>query len=613
MNKDMKTIKYNKRASGKAIIILLAIIAAFIAGYFYAGTKGPSTVSDNSHESTQENEKWFCSMHPQIIKDGPGLCPICEMDLIPMDNSGVEDGPGEISFSKNALKLMELETAVVESKAVDIDLRLVGKVAYDQTNIRHITAWTSGRINRMFVDFTGTRVIKGDHMVELYSPQLNTARQEYLQAYNAVNNFESDSLAAMSARSTLLAAQEKLKLLGVSQSDINSIRSAEDISNLITINSPEDGIVIEKHLNEGAYVKSGDMIYTIADLHELWVMLDAYESDLQWIRYGQKASFSVAAYPGETFDGTVSFISPAVDPKSRTVKVRLNVNNDDGRLKPDMFVKSLIKSTIADSNVVMTGDMAGKWICPMHPSIVKDHSGICDICQMDLVTTESLGYVTSDNIHELPLVIPATAPLITGKRAVVYVEIPDRDRSTYAGREVVLGPRAGDYYIVREGLTAGDRVVINGNFKIDSALQIKAQNSMMNPDNSGVMELQPSGNGQQTMCPVMGGPINKDIFIEYKGKKVYFCCGGCDDMFLKEPEKYIDKLPQFKDADNETEEVSRAGVQTKCPVMGGDINKDIFIEYKGKKVYFCCKGCDDMFLKDPQKYIDKLPQFKTDN
>ena len=113
----------------------------------------------------------------------------------------------------------------------------------------------------------------------------------------------------------------------------------------------------------------------------------------------------------------------------------------------------------------------------------------------------------------------------------------------------------------------------------------------------------------QELCPVMGGPINKDIFIEYKGKKVYFCCGGCDDMFLKEPEKYIDKLPQFKDVKNEAEKVLAAGQQTKCPVMGGDINKDIFIEYKGKKVYFCCGGCDDMFLKDPEKYIAKLPQF----
>ena len=175
---------------------------------------------------------------------------------------------------------------------------------------------------------------------------------------------------------------------------------------------------------------------------------------------------------------------------------------------------------------------------------------------MDLVTTESLGYVKADLPSQAPLVIPATAPLITGKRAVVYVRRTDVEKPTFEGREVVLGPRAGDYYIVESGLAEGETVVTNGNFKIDSALQIQAKPSMMNPQGGGTMPDHHHGNkhdkqqkskvNEQTLCPVMGGAINKKYFIDYEGKKVYFCCPGCEKTFLNDPEKYLDKLPQFK-------------------------------------------------------------------
>ena len=149
------------------------------------------------------------------------------------------------------------------------------------------------------------------------------------------------------------------------------------------------------------------------------------------------------------------------------------------------------------------------------------------------------------------MVIPASAPLITGTRAVVYVQVPETEKPTYEGREIVLGPRAGDYYIVESGLAEGEVVVTNGNFKIDSAMQIQAKPSMMTEKGEGARgpskaETRASALSEQTTCPVMGGAINKDIFIVYKGKKVYFCCPACKPMFEREPEKYVDKLPQFK-------------------------------------------------------------------
>ncbi|MHC4227903.1 MAG: efflux RND transporter periplasmic adaptor subunit, partial [Planctomycetota bacterium] len=238
------------------------------------------------------------------------------------------------------------------------------------------------------------------------------------------------------------------------------------------------GVVIEKKATEGMYVSTGTHIYTVADLSKLWVKLDAYESDLPWIRYGQEVEFSTEAYPGEVFKGKISFRDPVLNAKTRTVKVRVNVDNPNGKLKPEMFVRAVLRAKVAQGGAVMEPDLAGKWICPMHPSIVKAQVGACDICGMDLVATESL-YTAAGEPNEPPLVIPASAPLITGKRAVVYVKVPDTKRPTFEGREVVLGPRAGNYYLVKDGLDEGEVVVTNGNFKIDSALQIQAKPSMM--------------------------------------------------------------------------------------------------------------------------------------
>ena len=163
-------------------------------------------------------------------------------------------------------------------------------------------------------------------------------------------------------------------------------------------------------------------------------------------------------------------------------KVRVNLANPTGKLKPEMFVKAVVRTAVASGGRVMDPELAGKWICPMHPEVVRAEQGACDVCEMDLVTTESQGYVAlRADEAEKPLVIPATAPLVTGTRAIVYVEVPDAEEPTYEGREIVLGPRAGDWYLVRSGLREGERVVTRGNFKIDSALQIRAKPSMMNP------------------------------------------------------------------------------------------------------------------------------------
>jgi len=442
-------------------------------------------------------QRWYCSMHPQIVRDGPGLCPLCEMDLIPMPADLVADSaPRELAVSEAAAKLMEIQTSPVERKFVATEVPMVGKVTYDETRVKSITAWVPGRIDRLYVDFTGTRVAQGDHLVYLYSPELISAQAELLQALKATAKTgpqASEYLKASSER-TLEAAREKLHLLGLKPEQIESIETSGKSVTHLTIYSPIGGVVIGKMATEGMYVTTGTHIYTVADLSQVWVKLDAYESDLPWIQYGQEVTFSTEAHPGETFAGRISFIDPTLDPKTRTVKVRVNVPNPDGRLKPEMFVRAVVESRVAQGGKVMDADMAGKWICPMHPSVVKIKEGSCGICGMNLVTTESLGYVTADAAGQAPLVIPASAPLITGRRAVVYVEKPEAEHPTFEGVEIILGPRAGDYYIVRSGLTEGQRVVTHGNFKIDSALQIQAKPSMMSP----VGEMLPAGHQHGT-------------------------------------------------------------------------------------------------------------------
>ncbi len=481
----------SKRVIRWVITAAVLVAVGFAVGYVVSPAAQGSAARGEAHLHSEAKgpQRWYCSMHPQIIRQGPGLCPLCEMDLIPMPEDLVaETAPRELAVSEAAARLMDIQTSPVERKFVASEVRMVGKVRYDETRVKDITAWVAGRLDRLYVDFTGTSVRQGDHLVYLYSPELISAQAELLQAAKAVSKADQNTseYLTQSAASTLEAAREKLRLLGLKPEQIERIEQSGKALTHLTIYSPIGGVVIHKMANEGMYVKTGTHIYTVADLSQVWVKLDAYESDLPWIRYGQPVEFTTEAHPGEVFKGWISFIDPVLDPTSRTIKVRVDVPNPDGRLKPEMFVRAVVRSQIAQNGKVMAPDLAGQWICPMHPSVVKSEKGDCDICGMALVTTESLGYVAAEAPQEAPLVIPDTAPLMTGKRAVVYVRKPDTEIPTFEGREVVLGPRAGSYYLVKSGLHEGEQVVTNGNFKIDSALQIRAKPSMMSPE-GGVM------------------------------------------------------------------------------------------------------------------------------
>jgi len=477
----MNFLKNNKITIG-------LILVAFFVGMWFSG-EGSTTNPDKHETHSNENQVWTCSMHPNVQLPESGQCPICFMDLIPLESGSSSLEPNQLSMSESAMKLANIETIPASMGIAELEIHLSGKVKYDESRIGNITAWVPGRLERMFVDYTGISVKKGDHMMELYSPELYTAQEELIQARKLFDSNKGQSvIGKKTIKATLQASREKLRLMGLLDEQIQKIEESDSPSNLTTVYSPMSGVVIQKNGVEGAYVKTGTNIYTIADLSRVWVIFDAYESDLPWLAFGQKVTFSAEAIPGETFEGRVAFIDPVLDAKTRTVKVRMNVLNPNGMIKPGMFVHGTIHATLDGDGKAINPELANKWICPMHPEVVRDQKGDCDVCGMDLVKSESLGIVHTPYHQHENLLIPASAVLKTGNRAIVYVKISGEE-PTFEGREVVLGSRVGDKYIVRSGLKEGELVVKKGNFKIDSAMQIAAKPSMMNPSGG------PSGMG----------------------------------------------------------------------------------------------------------------------
>ena len=446
---------------------ILLIIAAFAIGFWFSGL----SKQEYDHEETEvaQSTTWTCAMHANVKLPEAGQCPICFMDLIPVETSSGSDSEPILEMSPSAEKLAEImTTAVIRSEAFS-KIRVTGKLDMDETKVKNIASWVDGRIERLYVDFTGISVRKDDHLLDIYSPGLIAAQEEFLAAYQAGSGFG------------LSAAREKLRLLGVSKTQITNLEKSGKVKESLTVHTPISGVVIDKNAREGEYVRTGQHLFSVADLSQLWLLMDIFESEIGYLYLGQPVEFETTAYPGKTFNGMVAFIAPTLDPSTRTVKVRVNVKNDELQLKPEMLAVAVISSRLDADGTVVHSDLKGKWLCPMHPDDVHNSSGQCRICGMDVVKAESIpGAVTAD-IGNNPLLIPETAVLKTGKRSIVYVRTQTDGNAAFEGRVVKLGPKTGNKYIVLEGLSEGESVVTNGAFKIDSALQIEAKPAMMSP------------------------------------------------------------------------------------------------------------------------------------
>jgi membrane fusion protein, copper/silver efflux system len=467
-------------SAGKKILVIALVAGAFGLGYFLSGNRGQPVESSHVHESAVESKEktaaakttYTCSMHPQIKLPKMGKCPICFMDLIPLETtSGDEDdSPITYSMSERAKILAQVETSVVQRRVAEVKRRLVGMVFEDETRISALTSRVDGRLDEIFVDFTGEQVNKGDPMVTIWSPTLIRSQVELFETQRSTEFGES----------VVKGAEEKLLQYGLTRDQIEEIKKKQKPILYVTLRAPIKGVVMKKNALLGHFVKEGTEMYVISDLSRVWVKLDAYESDLPWLRYGQKVTFTSPAIPGRTFEGRILFIDPVLQMDSRSVKVRVEADNPDLLLKPHMFVTAEVEAEVDAHGRVINTQLGGPAICPVHPDVKGEQGEVCEKSHKKLLPLASYGYAQTGK-PALPLVIPATAPLFTGKRSVVYVEVPNRDRPTYQLRDVVLGPKAGNQYVVFKGLKEGERVVTRGNFKIDSAMQILARPSMMSP------------------------------------------------------------------------------------------------------------------------------------
>ncbi len=489
-------MKKRKGLLTASALILLAVIAVSLYkyGHMIPGINEIPLFS-GSHEHRYrpvlgekgEIEYWTCAMHPSVRMKEPGSCPICGMDLTPvkkqptsvpetpsadsvdekaepsdtesmasMQNhdhgahvtmapvAGTERGESrsEFTVSPRRQQLIGVRTEPVEIRPIEKSIRTVGVVKLDETRIEHIHTKFSGWIDKVFVDYTWQHVSKGEPLFSVYSPDLVSTQEEYLLALRSNDILGDSDFPDISegAGSLLEATKRRLRLWDVSENQIREIAETGKVKDSIVVYSPVSGHVVEKNAYENMYVEPMTTIYTIADHSNVWVDVDIYENEIPLVSLGEKATMTLASYPGEEFPGRVTFITPHLDNKTRTVKVRLQFPNPDLKLLPEMY-----------------GDVS-----------------------FDIPLGEKLA-------------IPESAVIRTGTKDIVFV---DKGNGNMQIRRVELGGKAGGYYEVLKGLERGDMVVTRANFLIDSESKIQAAVAAWEEDTAGSQESGSTNTGE---------------------------------------------------------------------------------------------------------------------
>ena len=414
-----------KLFSNKYFLYALFILAGFFIGLWVSHKAKNSREKSGLSINADKGIIWTCAMHPQIRMTHPGKCPICGMDLIPLNQEGKTKDASAVHLTREAAQLANVLTSVVSKIRPVKEIRLYGKVQADERLLQNQVSQISGRIEKLNLNFTGESVQKGQVLALIYSPQLVTAQQELLEA----------SKTKQSQPEIYEAAKERLRQWKLTGDQVAVIENSGRVQNDFSVVSSTRGIITDRRVSNGDYVDPGTVLYEVADLTRVWIMFDAYETDLPFIKAGDRVRFSVQAMPGTEFTGKIGFIDPVVDPVTRVSKVRVEVSNDNGNLKPEMFVTGMIEATL--------------------------------------------------NNNPSSLVIPETAVLWTGKRSIVYVKQPG-DEPLFKMREIELGPYLGDSYVVENGLEEGEEIVTRGTFSVDASAQLEGKSSMMNPQGGNV-------------------------------------------------------------------------------------------------------------------------------
>ncbi len=413
------------------IIAALILFLGIIIGNITSSDRKTTSHNEDEHDFVQDpiSQLWTCSMHPQIKREKSGNCPICGMELIPveMSNGGGETiASNEIVLTEEAIQLANIQTSIVIKSNAKKEVRLLGTVKPDERRQYSQVSHIPGRIEKLYLNFTGEKVRKGQKIIRLYSPELVSAQKELFESIKSKDVFPQ----------LYKASRNKLKLWKLSDNQIDAIVNSGEIQEQIDILSDYTGYVMKRNVELGDHVMEGMKLFDIANIDVVWVMFEAYETDIPWIHNGDIVEFTMQAIPGKMYKGKVTYIDPFISSETRVAKVRVEIKNPGHKLLPEMFASGIIKANL-------TG--------------VKD-----------------------------ALVIPKSSVLWTGKRAIVYVKVPHDKTISFIYREIILGADLGDFYIVEKGLENGEEIVTNGVFRIDASAQLLGQKSMMNPEGGKV-------------------------------------------------------------------------------------------------------------------------------
>lgn len=399
-------------------IILGCLFFGGVVGWLVRG-EGKEKVAAAQAEADGETI-WVSPMHPHIRRNEPGNCPICGMELVPLSQftTSTNRDPYVLEMTPEAVALANVATTKVYAGDAGRSIELVGKIQPNEQGIQSLSANFSGRIDQLFVSFTGDVVRKGQKLATLYSPDLINAQRELLEA------------AKIKDRQPALyeAAIQKLKSWKLTDLQIASLQQGGQAQTQFDIVSDKAGVVSQRNVALGDFVSRGQAMFEILDLGKVWVLLDVYESDVASVKIGDAVKFKVSAYPERDFSAKVSFVDPLLNEQTRTIAVRAEAVNPNFELKPGMFVNAVIQSA---------------------------------------------------KIGKSRIYVPKSAVLWTGPRSVVYVQVGTSDSPKFQLREVVLGPQTGNAYVVSSGLEVGEEVVSKGVFAVDAAAQLSGNFSMM--------------------------------------------------------------------------------------------------------------------------------------
>jgi Cu(I)/Ag(I) efflux system membrane fusion protein len=427
MNIDKKT----------KILLATTLLVGLLLGALFFG--GSTKEVDTKVEVKSKVEVWTCSMHPQIRQPEPGDCPICGMDLIPLEAGNDDIDPDAISMSESAMIIAGISTYKVGNTDGVKEISLNGKIEVNEKTVYSQSSHIPGRIEKIQVSFVGEYVKKGQVVAYVYSPDLASAQQELLEAYS-VKDIQPQLFESV---------KMKLKNWKVSDATINSIISSGKTQDKFPIYADVSGYIIKKNVELGDYIQKGQTLYDVADLSTVWALFEIYESDISWVKKGDKINYTVASFPGESFSGTIAFIDPFINPMTRIAKARVEVANSGLKFKPEMFVSGTLKTKIVSNKSTLS--------------------------------------------------VPKSAVMWTGKRSIVYIKNESEKGISFKLRVVTLGPLLGNDYIIEEGLDVGEEIVANGTFNVDAAAQLAGKPSMMNSEDGRASTGHNHGGATMTM------------------------------------------------------------------------------------------------------------------